>query len=94
MIFFAWIFVEVDLNNSLPDSMEICLGSSSWIQQLDYESLPFQCWFCHEYDHLLRHFPKVHKDVDSPSLAPPPLGKEEKGKSPIMAEPQGRIFTS
>ena len=29
-------------------------------------------------------------DVDSPSLAPPPLGKEEKGKAPMMAEPYGK----
>ena len=87
MIYFARISVEIDLNNPLPDSMEICLGSSSWIQQLDYESLPFRCRFCHEYGHLLRHCPKVCKDVDSPSSAPPPLGKEDKGKALVMAEP-------
>ena len=90
MISFAQICVEIDLNNPLPDSMEICLGSSSWIQQLDYESLPFRCWFCHEYGHLLRNFPKVRKDADSPSSAPPPLGKEDKGKAPMMDKPQGK----
>ena len=70
--------------------MQICLGSSSWIQQLDYESLPFRCRFCHEYSHLLRHCPKVRKDANPPSSAPPPLGKEDKGKAPMIAEPQGK----
>ena len=69
--------------------MEICLGSSSWIQQLDYESLPFRCRFCHKYGHLLGHCPKACKDADSPSLTPPSLGKEDKGKAPMMIEPQG-----
>ena len=45
------------MNNPLPDSLEICLGASSWVQQLDYESLPFCCRICHEYDHLLRQCP-------------------------------------
>ena len=97
MISFARICVELDLNNPLPDSMEICLGSSSWIQQLDYESLPFRCQFCHEYGHLLQHCPKDCKDANSPSSTPPPLGKEDKGKAPMMAEPQGKdkeIFLS
>ena len=53
MISFDRICVEIYLNNPLPDLMEICFGSSSWIQQLDYESLLFRCWFCHEYGHLL-----------------------------------------
>ena len=90
MISFDWICVEIYLNNPLLDSMNFFLGSSSWIQQLDYESVPFRCRFCHEYGHLLRHCPKVRKDVDSPSSAPPPLGKEDKGKAPMMAEPQGK----
>ena len=57
---------------------------------LYYESLPFRCRFCHEYGHLLRHCPKFCKDANSPSLTPSPLGKEEKGKAPMMAEPQGK----
>jgi hypothetical protein len=55
VISFARICVEVDLNNPLPDSIEICMGSSSWIQQLDYETLPFRCRICHEYGHLYRN---------------------------------------
>jgi len=29
------------LSNPLSASLEICLGSASWVQQLDYESLSF-----------------------------------------------------
>ena len=56
---------------------------------LYYESLPFRCWFCHEYGHLLRHCPKVCKDANSPSSTPL-LDKEEKGKAPMMVEPRGK----
>ena len=31
VISYARICVEIDLNNPLPDSLEICLGFSSWI---------------------------------------------------------------
>ena len=49
---YARICVEIDLNNPLPDSLEICLGSYSWIQQLDYESFPLCCDIFHAYGHL------------------------------------------
>ena len=45
------------MNKPLPDSLEICLGASSWVQQLDYESLPFCCQIFHEYGHLLHQCP-------------------------------------
>ncbi|XP_059076766.1 uncharacterized protein LOC131876024 [Cryptomeria japonica] len=61
VISYARICVEIDLNNPLPNSLEICLGSSSWIQQLDYESLPFHCRVCHEYGHLQWQCPRVFK---------------------------------
>ncbi|XP_059076363.1 uncharacterized protein LOC131875739 [Cryptomeria japonica] len=83
IISFARICVEVDLNNPLPDSMEIRMGSSSWIQQLDYETLPFRCRICHEYGHLHRKCPRFKS---SPRAAPePPRG--DKGKAPMSNEP-------
>ena len=38
---FARICVELDLSRPLPDAVEMCVGSHSWMQQLDYETLPF-----------------------------------------------------
>lgn len=49
---FAHIYVEIDLSNPLRNSLEIHAGSYSWVQQLDYEALPFHCHLCHEYGHL------------------------------------------
>ena len=77
VISFARICVEVDLNNPLPDSMEICMGASSWIQQLDYETLPFRCRICHEYGHLYRYCPRTKPPTVA---APGPPGKD-KGKA-------------
>ncbi|XP_057871389.2 uncharacterized protein LOC131077832 [Cryptomeria japonica] len=83
VISFARICVEVDLNNPLPDSMEICMGSSSWIQQLDYETLPFRCRICHEYGHLHRRCPRLNSSP-LPASEPPRLNK---GKAPVSDEP-------
>ena len=38
---FAQICVELDLSRPLPGAVEMCVGSHSWVQQLDYETLPF-----------------------------------------------------
>ena len=43
---FARICVEIDLSRPLPDAIEMCAGSYSWVQQLDYETLPFHCHLC------------------------------------------------
>jgi hypothetical protein len=83
VISYARICVEVDLTNPLPDSMEIRLGSSSWIQQLDYETLPFRCRICHEYGHLLRKCPRF-RPVPSDASGP---HKGDKGKDPTPTEP-------
>ncbi|XP_057862719.1 uncharacterized protein LOC131071037 [Cryptomeria japonica] len=82
IISFARICVEVDLNNPLPDSMEIRMGSSSWIQQLDYETLPFRCRICHEYGHLHCKCPRF-KSSPQAALEPP---RGDKGKAPMSNE--------
>jgi hypothetical protein len=61
--------------------MEICLGPTSWIQQLDNETLPFKCRLCHEYGHLRRKCPrnKLSQSLNFGVSAP----KEDKGKAPM-----------
>ena len=83
VISYARICVEVDLNNPLPDSIEICMGTSSWIQQLDYETLPFRCRICHEYGHLQRKCPRIKP----PTLAASGPSGEDKGKVPPPTRP-------
>jgi hypothetical protein len=87
VISFARICVEVDLNNPLPDSMEICMGSISWIQQLDYETLPFRCRLCHEYGHLLRRCPRYkNSSLDMPGPPRADKGKAMASNGPVDNE--------
>ena len=51
---FAHICVEIDLSRPLPDAIEMCAGSYSWVQHLDYETLPFRYRLCREYGHFQR----------------------------------------
>ena len=83
---FARICVEIDLSRPLPNAVEMCAGSHSWMQQLDYETLPFRCHLCHEYDHLLRRCPKA-KSVEQQSSPPSRnIPSADKGKKPIASE--------
>ena len=56
---FSQICVELDLSRPFLDTVEMCAVSHSWVQQLDYETLPFRCHLCQEYGHLVRRFPKA-----------------------------------
>ncbi|XP_057817558.2 uncharacterized protein LOC131030678 [Cryptomeria japonica] len=83
---FARICVELDLSRPLPDAVEMCAGSHSWVQQLDYETLPFRCRLCHEYGHLVRRCPKA-KSVEQ-QFSPPSrdIPSADKGKKPVVGE--------
>ncbi|XP_057834982.2 uncharacterized protein LOC131045412 [Cryptomeria japonica] len=83
---FARICVELDLSRPLPDAVEMCAGSHSWVQQLDYETLPFRCHLCHDYGHLVRRCPKA-KSVEQQILPPPRDNPSaDKGKKPVVGE--------
>ncbi|XP_057849635.2 uncharacterized protein LOC131060417 [Cryptomeria japonica] len=86
VISYAHICVDIDLNKPLSDSLESCLGSS-WIQQLDYESLPFHCRVCHDYGHLQRQCPRDFKgnsgsSGESASSSGLKMDNAGKGKAP------------
>ena len=68
MAVYARICVEMDLSQPLPAEMEIELVGLSWIQQLDYEALPFRCRVCHKYGHLARFCPNnMNAKMEAPS---------------------------
>lgn len=48
VITYVHFCVDLDINKALTNSMEIWLISTSWIQQLEYEALPFKCRLCHQ----------------------------------------------
>jgi hypothetical protein len=51
----ARICVEVDLEVGLPEAIQLKVADWSYIQELDYEQLPFKCRYCHGYGHFVRH---------------------------------------
>ena len=77
---FARICVEIDLSRPLPDAIEMCAGSYSWVQQLDYETLPFRCRLCREYGHLQRRCPRFKTREAQPSQPVSNLPAADKGK--------------
>jgi hypothetical protein len=52
------ICVEVDLEKGLPEAINLTLDNWNYLQQVDYEQLPFKCKICHEYGHFVKHCPK------------------------------------
>jgi hypothetical protein len=50
----ARLCVEVDLEKGLPEAIQLNLHSWSYIQQVDYEQIPFKCKICHEYGHFAK----------------------------------------
>ncbi|XP_059076969.1 uncharacterized protein LOC131876167 [Cryptomeria japonica] len=77
---FARICVEIDLSKPLPDAIYMCAGSYSWVQQLDYETLPFCCRLYREYGHLLRKCPRYKSVEPQPSQRSREPPKADKGK--------------
>ena len=50
----AKICVEVDLEVGLPEAINLTIADWTYVQELDYEQLPFKCRFCHGYGHFAR----------------------------------------
>jgi hypothetical protein len=56
------ICMEFDLKVGLPESIQLKVADWSYIQELDYEQLPFKCRYCHGYGHFARHCKKKAKE--------------------------------
>jgi hypothetical protein len=54
--------VEVDLEKGLPEAIQLNLDNWSYIQQVDYEQIPFKCKACHEYGHFSKKLPSGQGD--------------------------------
>jgi hypothetical protein len=53
----ARIFVEVDLEKGSPKDIQLTLDKWTYLQEVDYEKLPFKYKACHEYGHFAKKFP-------------------------------------
>lgn len=54
---YAWLCVYMNIEEPLPEYVELECHDEVWQQQIDYEHIPFMCWRFHEYGHLYRQFP-------------------------------------
>ena len=54
----ARIYVEVDLEKGLPESIMLSIDGWNHLQIVDYEQIPFKCKYCHEYGHFAKSCPK------------------------------------
>ena len=54
----ARICVEVDLENGLPEAINLSIEGWNNLQTVDYEQIPFKCKYCHEYRHFAKSCPK------------------------------------
>jgi len=54
MFAYARICVEVYLKKGLLDAIQLNLDNWSFIQQVEYNQIPYSCKNFHEYDHLAR----------------------------------------
>jgi len=54
----ARICVEVDHEVGILEAIQLKAADWSYIQELDYEQLPFKCRYCHGYSHFVRHCKK------------------------------------
>ncbi len=95
VIYYADICVGIDLNNALLDSLEICLGSSSWIQQLDYDSIPFHCYICYAYGHLQCQYPQASKGNGTPDgFSSPRMANDGMGNGQTISTRKGNVQTN
>jgi hypothetical protein len=61
----ARICVEVDLEEGLPEAINLTVAGWTHVQELDYEQLPFKCRHCHGYGHFAKHCKKkAEEQVD------------------------------
>jgi hypothetical protein len=58
----ARICVEFNLEKGLPKSIKLSLGEWCYIQELDYEQIPFKCLRCHAYGHFTKSCPKASEE--------------------------------
>eukprot|EP00253_Pinus_taeda_P010957 PITA_10957 len=59
---FARICVEMDLSGAISEVIILDLYDEEWVQNVDYEHIPFRCGKCHEHGHLYRDCPSINRE--------------------------------
>jgi hypothetical protein len=88
----ARLCVEVDLEKGLPEAIQLTLDNWSYVQQVDYEKIPFKCKSCHEYGHFTKSCPQTKESQEQDLKQDQwqqPKRKKTVGKT-TMIPPQGQ----
>jgi hypothetical protein len=65
----ARILVLIDIREGLAEDVKFVSRTMTFVQKLDYESVPFCCRRCHHIGHVVWGFPLVSQGQSSFSLA-------------------------
>jgi hypothetical protein len=52
------------IEGTFPESITLLHEDTEWIQPVDYEHVPFQCYKFHDHGHHFRYCPKNKLEVD------------------------------
>jgi hypothetical protein len=52
----ARILVNINVREGLEEEIDLTWEGYTHTQLLDYENIPFRCWRCHKYGHLVDSF--------------------------------------
>jgi hypothetical protein len=91
---YARICIEMDVSGALPEAISLEFRDEEWIQNIDYEQIPFRCRRCHEHGHLIRECPlnkkqeatnpKTQQDEEG-FITPNPRNRANKKKNKTSA---------
>jgi hypothetical protein len=59
---YARICIEMDVSGALLEAINLEFREEEWIQNIDYEQIPFRCRRCHEHGHLIRECLIIKKE--------------------------------
>jgi hypothetical protein len=59
--YYARIYIEMNVSGALLEAISLEFKDEEWIQNIDYEQIPFRCRRCHEHGHLIRECPIMKK---------------------------------
>jgi hypothetical protein len=85
--------VEVDLEKGLSEAIQLTLDKWSYVQQVDYEKIPFKCKACHEYGHFTKKILQAKESQAQYSKHEQwkqPKRRKTNGKEASMNPPQGQ----
>ena len=57
--------MEVDLGKGLHAEVNLCMDSWPYVQEVDYDQLPFKCKSCHKFGHFTKGYLKGGVSIEN-----------------------------